>query len=442
MRVKQADVAGYFYPDDAGQLQYMLDEALQKVPETNEPCPKAIIAPHAGYVYSGDVAAYAYCVFKKYAKQIKRVILLGPAHRFPLRSLAICNVDEFATPLGNIPVDTDYVKTLNNLPGIDDLKKPFQGEHCLEVQLPFLQTVLDDFSIIPVIVGAVSPEKVAAFLQKVWGGKETLIVISSDLSHYHPYDHAQKIDAATSKGILEYNLESVRPETACGSRGINGLLTVAQHRHMTCQLLDLRNSGDTAGDKSRVVGYASYHFFENPEVLAFTDLARQSIAYGLKHQKIMSVGDQYFSEKLNNIKACFVTLEINGQLRGCIGSLTATKRLGEDIIDNAYNAAFKDSRFKPLSEEEFKQCDIHVSVLSKPTAMVFQSEENLLEQIEPGVDGLILEAPGHRGTFLPSVWEQIPEPRDFLNALKQKAGLAPDFWSDDIKMYRYHADIY
>ncbi|MCH9769588.1 MAG: AmmeMemoRadiSam system protein B, partial [Gammaproteobacteria bacterium] len=331
MQTKPAEVAGMFYPAEVRVLKQIIADCLSKANTDNTTLPKVIIAPHAGYIYSGEIAANAYSILKTHADSIKRVVLLGPAHRMAFRGIAVHPADDFATPLGQVTLDTEFIKHLAVLPDVELLKRPFHNEHCLEVQLPFLQTLLTDFKIIPVIVGDSSPENVARLLNKVWGDASTLIVISTDMSHYHPYNDANKIDKATAQAIVDLNLDLVQPDKACGSRPLKGLLKVAKHRQMQCNLLDLRNSGDTQGDKSRVVGYAAYHVFENKNILALTNLAKQSIEYGLKHRKALSFKQVDIKGDLEKPGACFVTLEINGQLRGCIGSLIATRSLGEDI---------------------------------------------------------------------------------------------------------------
>lgn len=257
-------VAGMFYPGDpdalAGEITTLLADAVAPAPTFSDR-PKAIIVPHAGYIYSGAIAASAYACLVPHAATIRRVVLLGPCHRVPIRGLAVPHVSAFATPLGTIPLDQDAISAALTLPQVVRHEAAHAQEHSLEVQLPFLQQVLASFSVVPFAVGYATPDEVADVLDLLWGGPDTLIVISSDLSHYYPYPEAQRRDRHTADDITHLRL-LLDHEQACGATPINGLIELAQRRGLRPILLDLRNSGDTAGDKSRVVGYASFAFFE------------------------------------------------------------------------------------------------------------------------------------------------------------------------------------
>jgi MEMO1 family protein len=264
-------VAGLFYPDDAEQLASQVrgylraaatsaDTAAAASVESPEQPPKALIAPHAGYVYSGPIAASAYARLAGAAERITRVVLLGPAHRLAFQGIAYCDAERFSTPLGEIAVDRDALDAIADLPQVRRLDAAFDGEHCLEVQLPFLQTLLGHFSIVPLLVGAVQDADVAEVLERLWGGAETLIVISSDLSHYLDYASARAIDRRTSEAICALHPEAISTHQACGRHPIAGLLQEARRHHLDATLLDLRNSGDTAGPRDRVVGYGAFAF--------------------------------------------------------------------------------------------------------------------------------------------------------------------------------------
>ena len=253
-------VDGLFYSSDAPQLssdvkQYMADAHPQKL------SPKALIVPHAGYIYSGAIAATAYATLIARREVIRRVILLGPAHRVAVRGLALPGADYFNTPLGSVMVDKQAIQSIVNYPQITISPEAHALEHALEVQLPFLQYVLVDFRVLPLVVGAASAQEVAEVLDTVWGGDETLIVISSDLSHYLPYVEARQVDQATVQSILQLE-QSITHNQACGGTAINGLIVAAQRHHLKPVLLDLRNSGDTAGTRDQVVGYAAIAFCE------------------------------------------------------------------------------------------------------------------------------------------------------------------------------------
>lgn len=261
-QVRPPAVAGTFYQGHKQTLANDVDDMLETAragQNKNQTAPKAIIVPHAGYIYSGPVAASAYARLDAARDIIKRVILLGPVHRVPVRGLALPGVDAFATPLGEIQIDQSAVTAIEDMPQVLESSAAHAPEHSLEVQLPFLQSVLDDFKLLPLAVGDATPQQVAEVLEVLWGGPETLIVISSDLSHFLPYQTAQTVDAETVQTILDLG-NALSHQQACGGTPVNGLMLAAKHHKLRPQLLDMRNSGDTAGDKSSVVGYASIAF--------------------------------------------------------------------------------------------------------------------------------------------------------------------------------------
>ncbi|MES9836631.1 MAG: AmmeMemoRadiSam system protein B [Candidatus Thiodiazotropha sp.] len=257
--IRNPAVSDLFYPGDADSLQSMVGGYLDSAAGPGNP-PKAVIVPHAGYIYSGPIAASAYARLAAAAGRISRVVLLGPSHRVPFYGLATSEADYFRTPLGDIPIDRQALEALEALPQVARLEAAHAQEHSLEVQLPFLQSVLQDFNLVPLVVGDASGEQVAEVLAKLWGGQETLIVISSDLSHYHDYATAQRMDRATSDAILTLHPERLDYEDACGRIPVQGLLLEAKRLGLQGELIDLRNSGDTAGSKEQVVGYGAYAF--------------------------------------------------------------------------------------------------------------------------------------------------------------------------------------
>lgn len=255
--VRRAAVAGTFYPADPAVLRHAIAGFLREADGAG-PFPKALIAPHAGYPYSGPVAASGYVLLKPLRSRIERVVLLGPSHYVPFRGLAASGDDEFATPLGTVPLDSKAVETALALPWVRVFDEAHRREHSLEVQLPFLQMILGKFALAPFAVGQTTPDEVAELLEDLWGGDETVIVVSSDLSHYHDYWEARRIDSETSHMIERCHGEQLSGERACGYCGIRGLLKVAKSRGLHVKTVDLRNSGDTAGSKEQVVGYGSF----------------------------------------------------------------------------------------------------------------------------------------------------------------------------------------
>jgi AmmeMemoRadiSam system protein B len=260
--IRPPAVADMFYPGDPARLSRMLQQMLDDV-EPQAFRPKAVIAPHAGYIYSGPIAASAYALLKPLRDVVRRVVLIGPVHRVWVRGLALPAADLFETPLGEVPLDIHAMAELQRFPQVEVSPAAHAAEHSLEVQLPFLQTLLKRFKLVPLAVGGASAHEVAEVLEAIWGGEETLIVVSSDLSHYHPYDEARQLDQETIQAILDGRTNLVG-EQACGAHGINGLLLAARHKGLQPHLLDLRNSGDTAGDHRQVVGYAALAFTEKP----------------------------------------------------------------------------------------------------------------------------------------------------------------------------------
>ena len=505
--VREAAVAGQFYPGSAAELDATVRNFLDHAEAGQDPVPKAIIAPHAGYVYSGAVAATAYARLAPAAATIKRVVLLGPCHRVAVRGLALSGAGVFRTPLGDIPVDKDAGARILDLPEVQVFDPTHELEHSLEVHLPFLQSVLDDFTLVPLVVGEASPGTVADVLEALWGGPETLIVISTDLSHYLDYESAQALDGATCRAIETLDAGAISPDGACGRFPVGGLLEAAKRKGMTVATLDLRNSGDTAGPKDRVVGYGAWVFQEartgeartgtnknqartgeartgtnknqarsgdsrdrdqkqearldtNAEPSSETPseslsetrallgrhgadllkLAAKSTRHGLENAKPLPVDIDICADELTQPGACFVTLKRDGILRGCIGTSEAHRALVLDVAENAFRAAFKDPRFPALTADELDGLELSISVLSPISPMTFSGEADFLGQLQPGIDGLIIEDKSHRAIFLPSVWAQLPDVKNFVEHLKAKAGLPKAHWSGNFKAWRFLAE--
>jgi hypothetical protein len=263
LNIRPSAVAGTFYPIARQALEKDVNLLLQEASAaSDQDVPKAIIVPHAGYIYSGQTAAAAYASLAAVRSKIRRVVLLGPVHRVAVRGLALPGADAFATPLGNVELDQEALAAIKNMPQVTVSAAAHALEHSLEVQLPFLQTVLENFKLVPLAVGDATADEVAAVLDRLWGGEETLIVISSDLSHFLPYYVAQSVDQETVQSILDLR-GPISHDQACGGTPINGFMVAAQRHHLRPLLLDYRNSGDTAGEKNRVVGYASFAFMED-----------------------------------------------------------------------------------------------------------------------------------------------------------------------------------
>lgn len=261
--IRQPAVAGLFYPGDADELRRDVHAYVNQASVTTTVTPKALIVPHAGYMYSGPVAGKAYRNLTALGDKVERVVLLGPAHRVGFQGLALSETEFFLTPLGDVPIDHSFDQTLLQLPFVKTWETPHVSEHSLEVQLPFLQEILGHFKLIPIVVGEARPEDVGQVLSTLWDGPKTLFIISSDLSHYHDYDTAQKRDKKTAQAIENLKPEDLHHDDACGRNPIRGLLNIAKQRGLNVTTLDLRNSGDTAGAKDQVVGYGAWSFTES-----------------------------------------------------------------------------------------------------------------------------------------------------------------------------------
>ncbi|MBI1733347.1 MAG: AmmeMemoRadiSam system protein B [Gammaproteobacteria bacterium] len=428
--VRAPAVAGAFYPADRFALGAMVESLLADArcrPETA--APKALIAPHAGYVYSGPVAATAYKLLRPLAQTATRVILLGPAHRVAVRGLAVPSVHRFRTPLGDILLDRQAIQKICDLPQVQINDAAHEREHSLEVHLPFLQAVLPEFSLVPIVVGHAAPGAVAEVIEPLWGGPETLIVISTDLSHYHDYATACRIDAETCSAIESFRFEDIGPEQACGCMPMAGLLLLARKGGLQIERLDLRNSGDTAGSRDQVVGYAAFALRGGERIGTGDDdgmlleLARSSIAHGLRTGHPLEPGTGDYPPRLHAPAAVFVTLMLHSRLRGCIGTTEPVAPLVRAVADNAFKAAFNDPRFPALTLMEFRETRVSLSLLGAKEPLAFRTEADLLSQLQPGIHGLVIARDKRNATFLPSVWEMAPAREQFLAQLKLKAGL-------------------
>ncbi|WP_425405667.1 AmmeMemoRadiSam system protein B [Hwanghaeella sp.] len=466
--VRPPAVAGIFYPRDSAGLSQTVSQLLQDGLKARQdrsdrqsgslPAPKALIAPHAGYVFSGIPAARAYAELAPIRDTIKRVVMLGPAHRVAIRGLATTSADSWQTPLGPVRIDREAIDAVSGLPQVSIDDRAHAQEHCLEVHLPFLQRILPDFTVVPFVVGTAGRDEVATVLDALWGGPETLILISSDLSHYHSYAEAVRMDSETAQAIEELDEKRIGQEQACGRIPISGLLASARQHHLRPERIALCNSGDTSGDKSRVVGYGAWVF--RPEEDSARDstedratvadqatldrhrkellqLTARSIRYGFDSNTPPSIAVRTFAPELQQERATFVTLEHQGQLRGCIGSIVANRPLVQDLVENAFRAAFRDPRFPKLTPAEADGLTLSLSILSPMAPMQIKDEADLLAQLRPGEDGLMIQDGDKRAVFLPQVWDQLPDRRDFLSRLKTKAGMPPSHWSSGFRAWSF-----
>lgn len=438
-------VAGTFYPADRHQLSASLEQLFTAATGGSR-VPRAIVAPHAGYQYSGALAAQCYAPLCAAKEQINRVLLLGPSHRVAFKGIAASTHTKYATPLGDIAIDAAATKRLLDQSLVGFLDEAHAEEHSLEVHLPFLQHALGEFSLIPLVVGDAPADHVAKIIESFWSDEHTLVVVSTDLSHFHPEAKAAKIDRCTADKILQLTSTLVGEE-ACGCRPVNGLLQFAKQHNLTIHEVGITTSAASSGDRQRVVGYGGFHLFAKTHAkLTRTEqqqalsIARSAIEFGLRKTSF-NLESNFYTQRFSNPGASFVSLHINDQLRGCIGSLTAHRNLHLDIAHNAQAAAFKDPRFAPISVREYANTDIELSILSEPESLGVLDFEQCLNILRPGVDGIILKQDQKQSTYLPSVWAQISDPTEFLHSLRQKAGLDPNKWHN-CEVWRYQTDTF
>jgi AmmeMemoRadiSam system protein B/AmmeMemoRadiSam system protein A len=448
--VRKAVVAGQFYPGSQKGLETQVQEYMEQAEQVEPSGPlRALVAPHAGYIYSGPIAAYAY---KQINKPFKRVFIFASSHSADFDGLSVpAEFTHYGTPLGDVPI-SPIVQELLKEEGISYVPEA-HITHIVEVHLPFLQLLLEDFEIIPVITWRMNLEDIQRFgdLFSRYIDDDTLFIVSTDLSHYHPYDDAVRLDTSCVQALEQLDFHEVANSELCGKGAALILLEIAKKQGWQGKILDYRNSGDTAGDKSRVVGYSAIGYFKIssnlPEPLSeeeqqiLLELAEATVDLYVKENKVFEPDVDRFAEfpRLLESRGAFVTLKKQGQLRGCIGSLVGRQPLYVTVRDNAVKAAVEDLRFKPVTENELAEITLSVSVLDVPQPLEVASPQEYLEKLTHQ-DGVILVNGRHSATYLPQVWEQIPETKQFLSNLCIKGGARPDCWHDpDTQVYTYRA---
>lgn len=447
--------AGRFYPSERAVLNQTIAKLVANAEQTKIKGPaqlalRALIIPHAGYIYSGVTAAHCTRILK--GRRFSRVVVMGPDHRVGIRVAAISNVSTYQTPLGKIDLHGDCKTLRNNSPLFEYSPASDRSEHSIEVVLPFLQYSLGDFKMIPVVIGGGDPRTVSAALETVIDD-DTLLVASSDLSHYLSYNRAVSWDRATLSLIIGLRPEELmnRRNSACGKAPVAVILHLARQRGWKPVLLNYTNSGDTAGDKQRVVGYAAVAFYglfnakggsrmercfdkKNGKVLL--DHARRTIMERLGedyNRKASELLEQKLAEScFENKRGTFVTLTLDGRLRGCIGNMSSTVTLRDGVRQNAVNAAFQDPRFSPLTGAELEKVHIEISILTEPEKLEHKGGDDLVQKLRPNIDGVVISKGAYRATFLPQVWEQLPRPDDFLSRLCTKAGIPANAWRSEV----------
>ncbi len=462
--IRKPAYAGSFYPANKSEIEQTIEILTSKAKETRFIIPagkslKALILPHAGYIYSGLTASHASLVLSE--NQFSKVILLGPDHRVGFTGCAISDSDIYETPLGQVRLHRDAAKLRLQKEIFSSIPVSDKNEHSLEVILPFLQTYLKKFELVPIIIGSGDYNKIAEAIDQLLNDK-TLLVASSDLSHFLQYDEAVSRDKETINAILNLEKEKLikHDNSACGKMPVLTIMSLAGKYGWKPVLIHYSNSGDTAGDRSRVVGYAAIAFYGEPSMenenisnrlnekqgQILLKLARKTISeeLGIKSkQEQISPASELEEKSLQRKSGTFVTLKINKQLRGCIGNLDASGPMIEGVKRNAINAAFNDYRFSPLTAKEFAKVEIEISILSDPKPLEYKDSDDLIKKLRPNIDGVIIRKGRASATFLPQVWEQLTRPEDFLSHLCTKAGLPSDTWkSSKLEVLTYNVQSF
>jgi AmmeMemoRadiSam system protein B/AmmeMemoRadiSam system protein A len=413
--------------------------------------PKGLVAPHAGLVYSGSVAATAFAPWARRAEPPRRIVIVGPAHRVAFSGVAIHPAAKWRTPLGEAPVAPVTHAELAHAPGVVIDPRPFVGEHSLEMHLVMLQAMLPaPFEIVPILVGDADPHQVADALRQVWGGPETVIAVSSDLSHFLDQGSATSIDTDTMRRIETLDDAALDGRRACGFLAVKAALEIAAERDMRATSLHLATSADAGADASRVVGYGAFALeYAASARLGEADrerlLSACMTALGVAARtngKAPAPTLDGASPTLSAWRATFVTLTENARLRGCIGSLEPHRSLIDDALANTGQAGLADPRFPPLKESELTGLRLDVSILSYPRPILVGSESELAGALEPDRDGLILSAGRRRALFLPSVWRHLPDARAFVRHLVAKAGFEPNRWPERLQARRFRVESF
>ena len=440
-KIKEPAVANMFYSGNADELRTQLSGFAKNSCNHYEYAPRAVIVPHAGLVYSGQLA---YEGISQLDRDIKNIFIFAPAHRVPFGGIALSTYDEWKTPLGTVGINQEINSELEAKFGAKFLDEAYIEEHSVEIELPVIQTVFEEVKIIPVLISHENPKIITKIISEYYSRKDCGFVISSDLSHFHNDNTARKLDSETARMIETGDIQNFTSDQACGAIGICGLVDFANQNNYSMIRINMLNSSAVSGDKSRVVGYGTWFLYEGRKN-EFIKKYYSEFLLNLCRRVIKSKvgGIDFFSNHakvFDEIGACFVTLKKLGNLRGCIGSIIAHRPLYEDIVQNAQNAAFKDPRFNPVTEDEVDFLSIDVSILSEPKQMSFVDEADLLRQIVPFKDGIIIKDGWHQAVYLPSVWEDLPDKQVFLKSLKVKAGMSPDHFSKNFEAYRFYTE--
>ena len=447
--VREPVAAGQFYPPNGNELYSLVKSFLDNTEKTISEEVHAIIVPHAGYQYSGELAAKS---FRQVNKPYERVFIIASNHNGNINFDGISIPSKFThykTPLAETEISKASYELLNDKSG---LFKSIEGAHTLqmiEVELPFLQVLNPNFELIPMILGRLTDEQLEKFVDKLleYDDGKTLYVFSIDLSHYYSYDEALKLDGFCLGSLMSYNYKNINQCITDGNNILLAFLQLAIQKNLDISVIDYKNSGDTTGDKESVVGYSSVvahtkTFLSNSEKSLLLSLARDTIKLYVKDDEILEPKLIFTFPRLFRKRGVFVSLEKAGMLRGSIGSLMPVQPMYLAVRDNAINAATKDVRFEPVQPDELDDIKVTVSILDIPILIKANNWQEYLDQLTPLEDGVIIVYNNKQSTYLPQVWEQLPDKEEFLSRLCLKQDSPQDCWkSPDVDIYKYNAQV-
>lgn len=445
--VREPVAAGTLYSADAQTLRSNIDEMLA-LATVEMGSPKVLIVPHGGYAESGQTAAAGYGLLAAERGKIERVVILAPSHHVAFEGIAVPRNVAFRTPLGDILVDHGVVEDLSTLSNVTLSDRPHQREVTIELQLPFIQRMIGRVQIVPLVVGKIGASALANVLEMMWGGAETLIVLSADLSHDLSHEATMKQDQLTVEEITDLSIENIDASRTCASHALRGLLTLARRRGMTASALATSTTADVDGKIDSVVGFGSFGLWESPllpldpdtalHLLELVESAANTVVLG---GLVEGADPERLPPQLKKRRAAFVNSFVDGELRGSAGSLEAQATLAGAVVRHAARAV-TDERLGPITAAERDNLTLGVSVLGpleriRPTSMA-----ELVALLTPGVDGLLARSGKGRATFLPAVWTSFPDPEQFVSHLFERAHIDADVPLADVVLHRYQGHHY
>lgn len=457
-KIRYPVAAGTFYPRNASELSKktaeLIESADRRLRLPSAEIPKVIIVPHNAFYFSGGIAAAGYAALRRIKPFVKRVVLIGSSHQGKYFGISLSEAKYWEMPNQRFEVDQELTQKLLKIQGIGFDSDAHEVESSLEMQLPFVSAVFGkDIKIMPILVEDASIEQVSDLIAAVWGGPETVIIISTDMSVGKEADKVKSDIYDISKLLEKAEYSKIRSRHFCSHLPVAGLLAYVRENNYSVQTIELGTTADSFLSADKVVGFGAFGVYEtddgaqhNKEQMegilqanqeSLLRVAAQSIVTGFERGRPLRLRETRYPEELRQKAASFVNIYYNGALRGSAGSGEPTRSLLQDIAQNAYAAAFSDFRFIPLTQEEMKDAEISISVLTRPTPLRFDSEEELLSKIRPHQDGLVLRERSNKALFLPQIWDTFSSPKEFLGYLKQKAGLPMDYWSPTVKVYRF-----